>query len=60
MDTDDIAPPPAGAPKIKLDEMSIEDLQDHVAALKDEIARAEDMISVKKRALGDADSVFKI
>jgi len=60
MDTDDIAPPPAAAPKIKFDEMSIADLQDHVAALKDEIARAEAMIAAKKQAQGDADSVFKL
>jgi len=60
MDTDDIAPPPAGAPKVKLDEMSIEDLQDRIVALKEEIARAEDMIAAKKQAKGAADSVFKL
>ena len=60
MDTDDIAPPPKAAPIVKMDDMSIEELQDHIAALKAEIARAEDMIALKKQAQGAADSVFKI
>ncbi len=60
MDTDDIAPPPAVPMAIKLDEMSVEELEDRITALKAEIVRAEEMIVSKQKARGDADSVFKL
>ena len=57
MDEEDLRPPPP--PKPKLDEMSIEELEHHIAALEGEIAEAKAMIAAKHAALGDADSVFK-
>ena len=40
------------------DQMSIEELQNHILVLEKEIARARDVIASKETARGDADSVF--
>lgn len=64
MDTDDLDPP---APKPgthglgtrDLDELSIEALQDYIAQLKAEVARAETAIGAKQSARAGAEAFFK-
>jgi len=58
MDTDDLLPPPK-APPIKLDMMSIEELETRIAALETEIARCRDMIKAKQKSREAAASIFK-
>ncbi len=43
----------------KFDNMSIEEIEDYVADLKDEIVRAEEEIAKKKASRDAAASVFK-
>ncbi len=59
MDTDDVAPPPKpeGAPD--LETLSIAELQEHIAALRAEIARAEAAIAAKQAQRGSAEQLFK-
>lgn len=59
MDADDLEPR-ANKPAPKdLDEMSIEALQEYIADLNAEIARAEAAIATKKAARSGADAFFK-
>ena len=44
---------------LKLEEMSLEELHSYILNLKSEIGRAQKVISDKKNARGDADSIFK-
>lgn len=59
MDTDDLAPPPKpkGAPD--LETLSIAELQEHIVALRAEIARAEAAIAAKQAQRGSAEQLFK-
>lgn len=59
MDSDDLEPRPAGPKPVDFDELSIEALEDHIAALKAEIARAEAAINAKKAARAGAEAFFK-
>lgn len=63
MDTDDLEPPgnaPGTQPgKPDLQMMSIEQLQDYIAGMEAEIARARVAIDSKQSARGTADAVFK-
>lgn len=60
MDTDDLEPR-AAKPGLKdLDVMSIDALEEYIAALKSEIARSQQAIENKRAARDGAQSVFKI
>ena len=58
MDTDDLEPA-RKTPKKDLSRMSIGDLQEYIAELKAEIARAEEFIAKKGAARKGADNFFK-
>ena len=60
MDTDDLDPRPAPLRPPDLEAMSIEALEDYVAGLESEIARARAAIDSKKTAKDSADAVFGI
>ncbi len=55
-DEDPFAPAPPRP--VKLDELSVFELKDRIAALQEEIKRCEDMIAAKSSAKAAADSVF--
>ena len=59
MDTDDLEPPKPKHVAPKLEEMSIEDLEEYIAELEATIGRAREVIRDKEIARGAADSVFK-
>lgn len=59
MDADDLEPRAAKPALRDLDEMSIEALEDYIAGLKAEIARAEAAIAAKQAARAGADAFFK-
>lgn len=59
MDTDDLEPQVRIPAKLDFEIMSIEQLQDHIAALEAEIERARAVIEAKQSARGAAESVFK-
>jgi uncharacterized small protein (DUF1192 family) len=57
IDEDPFARP---APKpVKLEELSIHELEDRIGALKDEIARCEALISAKRVSASAADAFFR-
>ena len=60
MDTDDLEPlrTPLGKPDLQT--MSLEHLVEYIAEMEAEIARAKEVIAVKRDARGAADAVFKI
>lgn len=60
MDTDDLEPQVPKLAPLDFDVMSVEQLQEYVASLKEEIARAEEAIAAKTSARGAAEAVFKI
>jgi uncharacterized small protein (DUF1192 family) len=59
MDTDELDPIKKKVVKKDLARMSIGDLNDYIAELKAEIARAEAEITKKGKARAGADSFFK-
>ena len=59
MDTDDLEPVKKPPVQKDLSRMSIGDLNEYIAELKAEIARAEAAISRKQHARKGADSFFK-
>lgn len=60
MDTDDLEPMPPQTPrKTDLETMSVEQLEDYIADLEAEIARARDAIAHKGSARDHAESFFK-
>ena len=59
MDTDDLDPIKKKPVKKDLTRMSIGDLNEYIAELKAEIARAEGAIADKAKARKGADSFFK-
>jgi uncharacterized small protein (DUF1192 family) len=59
MDPDDLEPRKKPAEKKNLDIMSIEALNDYIAELEAEIARAREAIAHKESARNAADAVFK-
>jgi len=59
MDIDDLEPRAQKAAPKDLDAMSIEALEEYIAGLQVEIARAEAAISAKKAARAGADAFFK-
>ena len=59
MDTDDLEPVQKKPKPRNLEEMSIEALEEYIADLESEIARAREMIAGKRVAQSDADSVFR-
>ena len=60
MDTDDLEPPkPKRLEPPVLEEMSIQDLEEYIAELEQQAAKARAMIESKQAARGSADSVFK-
>ena len=60
MDTDDFAPLWTPLDKPDLQTMSLEQLVEYIAEMEAEIARAKEVIAVKRDARGAADAVFKI
>jgi uncharacterized small protein (DUF1192 family) len=59
MDLDDLEPRNRPTPKKNLDVMSVDELEDYVAALQAEIARTRDEIEKKRAHLSGADALFK-
>ena len=59
MEWNDLEPQKEKPKPKNLDEMSIEALGEYIEELQTEIARAEEMIAMKKKAREGADSVFK-
>lgn len=59
MDLDDLEPRNRPPQKKNLDVMSVDELDDYVAALKAEIARAEEEIARKRDHRSGADALFK-
>ncbi len=59
MDLDDLEPRDRPQPKKNLEVMSLEELQDYIAALKAEIERAEEEIAKKQDHRSSADAFFK-
>lgn len=59
MDTDDLEPQVRTPAKLDFEVMSIEQLEEHIAALEAEIARARAAIKSKTSARGAAEAVFK-
>lgn len=59
MDIDDLEPRKKPVEKKNLEVMSIEALNDYIAGLEAEIARARETIAHKEAARGAADAVFK-
>ncbi len=60
MDTDDLEPLWTPLDKPDLQTMSLEQLVEYIAEMEAEIARANEVIAVKRDARGAADAVFKI
>ena len=60
MDTDDLEPVRTQLDKPDLQTMSLEQLVEYIAEMEAEIARANEVIAVKRDARGAADAVFKI
>ena len=60
MDTDDLEPLWTPLDKPDLQTMSLEQLVEYIAEMEAEIARAKEVIAVKRDARGAADEVFKI
>ena len=60
MDTDDLEPLWTPLDKPDLQTMSLEQLVEYIAEMEAEIARAKEVIVVKRDARGAADAVFKI
>ena len=58
-DLDDLDPRHKKAPPKNLDAMSVEDLEEYVAAMKAEIVRVEDKIRAKRSHAAAAASFFK-
>jgi uncharacterized small protein (DUF1192 family) len=60
LDTDDIAPPPANKPALKdLTPLSVEDLQQYIAGLEAETARARAAVAAKGAHRAAAAAFFK-
>lgn len=59
MDTDDLEPRIQAPKAVDFDEMSIEALEEHIQALRTEIAHAEAAIAAKKAARAGAEAFFK-
>ena len=59
MDLDDLEPRNRPPQKKNLDVMSLEELEDYIAALKAEIVRTEAEIAKKQDHRGSADALFK-
>ena len=59
MDLDDLEPQNRPPRKKNLDVMSVDELEDYVAALQAEISRTEDEIAKKRAHLSGADALFK-
>ncbi|MDA0262037.1 MAG: DUF1192 family protein [Proteobacteria bacterium] len=57
MNEEDLLPTPK-APR-KLEEMSVAELVDFIAACRSQIAEAQAVIDAKHGARGDADAIFK-
>ena len=60
MDTDDLEPVWTPLDKPDMQTMSLEQLVEYIAEMEAEIARAKEVIAVKRHARGAADAVFKI
>jgi len=59
MDLGELEPVKKQPEKKNLDELSIEALGEYIEELKDEIARVEKMIALKKQARAGAETFFK-
>jgi len=59
MDIDDLEPQGQKPKPRNLEEMSIEALQEYIAELESEIARARESIGAKQSAQADADTFFR-
>ncbi|MFA6021998.1 MAG: DUF1192 domain-containing protein [Rhodospirillales bacterium] len=59
MDIDDLEPQGQKPKPRNLEEMSIEALQEYIAELESEIARARESIAAKQSAQADADTFFR-
>ena len=59
MDVDDLEPQKQKPKPRNLEEMSIEALQEYIAELESEVARARETIAAKQAAQADADSFFR-
>jgi len=59
MDPEDLEPKKKKPPPKNLQIMDIEELEDYIAGMKEEIARAEAMIKTKKSVRAGADLLFK-
>lgn len=60
MDEDDVVKKPVHEVGMALDALSIEELTERIALLREEIARLEKAIEVKTQSRSAADAVFKI
>lgn len=60
MDTDDLEPQVAKPKPLKLEEMSIGELEERIAELEAEIALIRETIEQKRAAQGEAEAVFKL
>jgi uncharacterized small protein (DUF1192 family) len=59
MDADDLEPRNKPQPLRNLDPMSVEELNDYIAALEGEIARAREAITRKQAVRAGAEAFFK-
>ncbi len=59
MDEDVIGKKPVHEIGVGLDDLSIDELKERIALLREEIARLENAIEIKDRSRTAADSVFK-
>lgn len=59
MDVDDLEPQKRKPKPKNLEDMSIEALNEYIAELESEIARARESIAAKQAAQADADSFFR-
>jgi uncharacterized small protein (DUF1192 family) len=59
MDIDELEPARKTVPQKILDPLSIGELEDYIASLRNEIARAEAAITAKRAVRSVADSIFK-
>lgn len=59
MDQDELEPEPKTRKPRDLEGMSIEALDDYIADLEAEIARAKNMITAKQAVRGDAEEIFR-
>lgn len=59
MDTDDLDPPRPTLKPVDLTSLSVHELEDYIASLEAEIARADAMIAQKKAHKNDMEGLFR-